>query len=123
MRKILAICLILTTLLGLIPVMALSASAADVPGDWTTYRAASEYPENSDKPRKPEAGCGSAIGTVFTGVAVLLLSCGAVLRKREDRPPRSLTLPPRPSCFCGAVFLLFVKGERGSSPHGRIRTA
>ena len=50
MKKILAICLILTTLLGLIPVMALSSSAAEVPGDWTTYRAASEYPENSDKP-------------------------------------------------------------------------
>ena len=56
MKKILAICLALTTLLGLIPVLALSASAAEVSGDWTTYRAASEYPENSDKPQKPEAG-------------------------------------------------------------------
>ena len=33
---------------------------------------------------KPEKGCGSAVGTVFAGVAVLLLSCGTVLRKRED---------------------------------------
>ena len=56
MKKTLALCLILTTLLGLIPAVALSASAADMPGDWTTYRAASEYPENSDKPQKPEAG-------------------------------------------------------------------
>ena len=56
MKKFLAICLVLTTLLGLIPTMALSAAAADIPGDWTTYRAASEYPENSDKPQKPEAG-------------------------------------------------------------------
>jgi hypothetical protein len=33
MKKILAICLALTTLLGLIPVLALSASAAEVSGD------------------------------------------------------------------------------------------
>ena len=33
---------------------------------------------------KTEGGCGSVIGQVFTGVGVLLLSCGIVLRKRED---------------------------------------
>ena len=56
MKRTLTICLILTMLLGLFPVMAVSTSAAELPGDWTTYRAASEYPENSDKPQKPEAG-------------------------------------------------------------------
>ena len=84
MKKIFAISLMLAMLVGILPILSLPATASDMPGDWTTYRAASEYPENSDKPQKPEAGCGSTIGTVFTGVAVLLLSCGAVLRKRED---------------------------------------
>ena len=84
MRKVLALIVAAMMIISMIPVMAITTSAADVEGDWTTYRAASEYPENSDKPQKPEASCGSAIGTVFTGVAVLLLSCGAVLRKRED---------------------------------------
>ncbi len=56
MKKILAIFLTMSMLLCMIPAMAVTTHAADVPGDWTTYRAASEYPENSDKPQKPEAG-------------------------------------------------------------------
>ena len=56
MKKLLSLLLILAMLLCMIPAMAIGAHAADVPGDWTTYRAAAEYPENSDKPQKPEAG-------------------------------------------------------------------
>ena len=36
--------------------------------------------QNTDSP----LGCSSAIGTAFAGVAILLLSCGVILRKRED---------------------------------------
>ncbi len=57
MNKFLAIFLTLAMLLCLIPAMAVTTHAADVPGDWTTYRAASEYPEGDDvRPQKPEAG-------------------------------------------------------------------
>ncbi len=56
MKKVIAICMLLTLMLGLCSVAALPGAAAEVSGDWTTYRAASEYPENSDKPQKPEAG-------------------------------------------------------------------
>ena len=56
MKKFLAFCIMLSMLLCTIPAVAVMTHAADVPGDWTTYRAASEYPENSDKPQKPEAG-------------------------------------------------------------------
>jgi len=53
MKKILAMLVILSMLVSMAVVV---PQAADIPGDWTTYRAASEYPENSDKPQKPEAG-------------------------------------------------------------------
>ena len=56
MKKIFAISLMLAMLVGILPILSLPATASDIPGDWTTYRAASEYPENSDKPQKPEAG-------------------------------------------------------------------
>ena len=56
MKKIVSTLLIIAMLFCMIPAMAVISHAADVPGDWTTYRAASEYPENSDKPQKPEAG-------------------------------------------------------------------
>ena len=60
MKRILTVFLTLTVLLGLLPVISIPAAAAEVPGDWTTYRAASEYlkpgEEDSDKVYKPEAG-------------------------------------------------------------------
>ena len=60
MKRILAISMLLTLLLGLLPTATLTASAADVPGDWTTYIAASEYPaegeDTTGKVYKPEAG-------------------------------------------------------------------
>ena len=56
MKKTLAICLILTMLVGMLPLLTLSVGA-EIAGDWTTYRAASEYPTEDDgKPQKPEAG-------------------------------------------------------------------
>ena len=60
MKKVIAICTLLTLLLGLLPVVALSTAAAEVPGDWTTYIAASEYPaegeDTTGRVFKPEAG-------------------------------------------------------------------
>ena len=60
MKRFFAICMLLSLLLGLLPAAVLTASAADVPGDWTTYIAASEYPaegeDTTGKVFKPEAG-------------------------------------------------------------------
>ncbi len=60
MKRILSVFLALSMLLGLTCAMAMTAAAADVPGDWTTYIAASEYPaegeDTTGRVFKPEAG-------------------------------------------------------------------
>lgn len=60
MKKIVIVCMLLTLLFGLLPVATLPAAAAEVPGDWTTYIAASEYPaegeDTTGRVFKPEAG-------------------------------------------------------------------
>ncbi len=60
MKRILTLCLILTMLSGLLTAMAIPTAAADIPGDWTTYIAASEYPaegeDTTGRVFKPEAG-------------------------------------------------------------------
>ena len=63
MRKLIALIVAAVMLLTLIPVMALTSSAAEVEGMWTTYRHAGDYydPEDlepGEEPPvyKPEAG-------------------------------------------------------------------
>ena len=45
MKKALALIVVLTMMLSMIPVVAITASAANVPGDWTTYRFTGGYKE------------------------------------------------------------------------------
>lgn len=45
MKRIILSMLMLALIMSMIPVMALSSSAVDVPGDWTTYRSSGSYDE------------------------------------------------------------------------------
>ena len=63
-KRILALILCAVMLLTMIPVVVLTTGAADVEGDWTTYRSAGDYDdpeeetEEGEEPSvyKPEAG-------------------------------------------------------------------
>ncbi len=57
MKKLFVALLLFSMLLASASLMTFTVQAVDVPGDWTTYRAAAEYPEDDGgKPQKPEAG-------------------------------------------------------------------
>ncbi len=60
MKKLFAVLLTLSMLWVAASLMTFTTQAADVPGDWTTYRAAAEYPapdeDTTGKVYKPEAG-------------------------------------------------------------------
>ena len=59
-KRILALIICAVMLLTMFPVAMLTTGAADIEGDWTTYRSADEYetPEEGEEPiiYKPEAG-------------------------------------------------------------------
>ena len=52
MKKVLALIIAAMMIVSMIPVMAITTSAADVEGDWITYRSAAGYeePEEDDEP-------------------------------------------------------------------------
>ena len=60
MKKLFAVLLMLSMLLASASLMTFTTQAVDIPGDWTTYRAAAEYPapgeDTTGKVYKPEAG-------------------------------------------------------------------
>ncbi|MBE6585496.1 MAG: hypothetical protein E7645_03090 [Ruminococcaceae bacterium] len=60
MKKLLSFALIISLLSGILLAMPMATHAVDLPGDWTTYRAAAEYPlpdeDTTGKVYKPEAG-------------------------------------------------------------------
>ena len=59
MKKVLALLIAAMMIVSMIPVMAITASAADVEGYWTTYRSATDYeePEEDEEPAyKPAPG-------------------------------------------------------------------
>ena len=52
MKKVLALIVALMMIVSMIPVMAITTSAANVPGDWTTWRSAGGYkePDEGEEP-------------------------------------------------------------------------
>ena len=66
MKKLVTLLVIMSMLLCMMPVMAIPTAAADIPGDWTTWREANDYNHPVDEVTGEETGYRPAPGYEYT---------------------------------------------------------